>query len=1083
YTTMATIGLVLFLQACFLFLYTDGAGRHGGVHLQSQQAAALLQWKSTLGRSSSALDSWRHGTNPCTSHWLGIACGAVHRGHRTPLVVNNISLPNSGIDGRLGELNFSALPFLQYMDLSYNNLHGEIPPAIASLQLLSYLDLSGNWLDGQIPSEIGNMESLSQLVLPFNNLTGRIPASLGNLTTLIALDIQQNMFTGPIPEELGNPTGLEVLDLSSTLLNGQIPESLCNLTRLKILFLYSNQLSGPIPSCLGNLVSLIKLDLGHNHLDGGIPNSLTNFTQLYGLYLDNNQLSGFFPQEIVLLSKLTQLFLLVNQLSGPIPPSLGNLTRLTDLDLSGNQFVGSIPGEIGNLVDMYGLAISENQISGSVPASLANLTNMRQILLFDNMLSGHLPREFSNLTQLVEVSLSNNSLSGELPFNVCTGGSLQRFAVDENMFTGPIPKSLATCRSLLELHLDYIQITGDISCFGPYPHLVSATLRRTNNLRGHLSKTWASSTNITYLDLGENMISGSLPPYLSNLEKLEVLILDTNDLTGKIPPELSNLTNLYSLNLSRNQFSDHIPPVFARMNKLQYLDISVNNLSGSIPQELGSCGGLRSLVISHNSLSGDMPTTIGNLENLQIVLDVSNNKLTGNLPAQLGKLAILEVLNLSHNQFSGSIPSSIASMVTLSAFDVSYNNLEGPLPAAAIFQNAPSGWFLHNKDLCGNVSGLRKCISTTIMKHHKGRMHSLVLAILIPMCAVCILAILGVIMITQKRKSPKKTSETVRKDVFSVWNFDGKLAFEDIIRATENFSDRYIIGSGGYGTVYRAELQDGRLVAVKKLHDNEEEIVDEKRFLSEIEVLTKIRHRSIVKLYGFCSHPRFKILVYEYIDRGSLHATLENEELAKELDWQKRAAIVRDVAQAIYYLHQECDPPIIHRDITSNNILLDTAFKTYVSDFGTARIIKPDSSNWSALAGTYGYIAPELSYTSVVTAKCDVYSFGVVILEILMGRYPGELQALDSLEQAHNLVMDFLDQRPLSPTVVEKEQIALLVDLAFACLQTSPQSRPTMQDVYLKLVRHKPSSASSSADAASSSHAHPLEEIITNGEI
>jgi serine/threonine protein kinase len=223
----------------------------------------------------------------------------------------------------------------------------------------------------------------------------------------------------------------------------------------------------------------------------------------------------------------------------------------------------------------------------------------------------------------------------------------------------------------------------------------------------------------------------------------------------------------------------------------------------------------------------------------------------------------------------------------------------------------------------------------------------MVLSISIPMCVAIILAIFGLIMILHKRKQPQNDIAVDRRDVFSVWNFDGKLAFEDIIDATENFSDGYIVGSGGYGTVYKAHLQGGQLVAVKKLHPLEEEMGDEKRFLSEIEVLTKIRHRSIVKLYGFCSHPRYKFLVYEYIDRGNLHVTLENEELAKELDWKRRAAIARDVAQAIYYLHHECNPPIIHRDITSANILLDASSKAYVSDFGIARILKPDSSNWS----------------------------------------------------------------------------------------------------------------------------------------
>jgi tRNA A-37 threonylcarbamoyl transferase component Bud32 len=235
-----------------------------------------------------------------------------------------------------------------------------------------------------------------------------------------------------------------------------------------------------------------------------------------------------------------------------------------------------------------------------------------------------------------------------------------------------------------------------------------------------------------------------------------------------------------------------------------------------------------------------------------------------------------------------------------------------------------------------------------------------------------VLTFLGVVMIIHKRKRTHDNTTAVdTRDVLSVWNFDGKLAFEDIIRATENFSESYIIGSGGYGTVYKAQLQGGRLVAVKRLHKTEEDNMnDEKRFISEIEVLTKIRHRSIVKLYGYCSHQLYKFLVYDYIDRGSLHATLENEELAKELNWQRRVAIARDVAQAMYYLHHECNPPIIHRDITSSNILIDANFKACVSDFGIARIIKPDSSNWSELAGTYGYIAPGMWLALILHAYC-----------------------------------------------------------------------------------------------------------------
>ncbi|CAL4992314.1 unnamed protein product [Urochloa decumbens] len=1027
---MATIGPIfcLLLRWCILFLPAADAARHhhghGGVHLGSQ-IAALLQWKSTLRNSSPALDSWQQGTSPCSSNWTGVACAVVHHGRRrrAPLAVTEISLPNAGLDGFLGELNLSALPFLTLIDLHLNSLHGGIPLAITSLRALSYLELGGNWLNGSIPSELGNMPCLSQLGFFMNNLTGRIPASFGNLTTLVALSTGHNLLTGPIPGELGNLPNLEMLDLKDNFLSGRIPKSLGNLTKLDFLRLTNNNLSGPI------------------------------------------------PHEICLLPSISLLILYANQLSGPIPPSLGNLTKLKLLNLDGNQFVGSIPAEIGALADLHILSLQENKISGFIPATFTNLTSISGLYLSLNKLCGPLPREFANLTYLTDIYLLNNSLSGELPSDVCKGGNLRRFDISNNMFTGPIPRSLETCRSLEILDLSSNKMTGDISCFGPYPRLVQANLAR-NNFSGCLSKTWALNINLTIFSMEENMITGSLPPELSNLEKLESVTIHTNNLTGSIPAEFSSIVNLYLLNLSQNKLSGNIPPEFGQLKKLQYLDISANKMSGSIPQELGSCTKLVSLRINDNYFSGHLPTTVGSLGGLQMLLDVSNNKLTGKLPAELGNLVMLEVLNLSHNQFSGSIPSSIGSMVSLSTLDVSYNDLEGRLPTGRLFQNASAKWFLHNKDLCGNISGMPACSSTPIKEYHKARIHHLDLVASIPVCIVVILSIVALVMILRKRKRPQITAVTDTRDVLSVWNFDGKLVFEDITRATENFSDRYIIGSGGFGIVYKAQLQGGRLVAVKKLHPTEEGISDEKKFLSEIEVLTKIRHRSIVKLYGFCSHPRFKFLVYDYIERGNLHVILENEDFAKELDWQKRVAVARDVAQAIYYLHHECNPPIIHRDITSNNILLDAAFKAYVSDFGIARMLKPDSSNWSELAGTYGYIAPELAYKSVVTTKCDVYSFGVVAMEIVTGRYPRELQSIASLEEHHELAIDdMLDQRLSSPTMVEKKEISLLVEVAFSCLQTSPQFRPEMQDVYQKLALHKPPSVSPS-------HAHTPEEIM-----
>ncbi|XP_073358976.1 MDIS1-interacting receptor like kinase 2-like isoform X2 [Aegilops tauschii subsp. strangulata] len=346
-----------------------------------------------------------------------------------------------------------------------------------------------------------------------------------------------------------------------------------------------------------------------------------------------------------------------------------------------------------------------------------------------------------------------------------------------------------------------------------------------------------------------------------------------------------------------------------------------------------------------------------------------------------------------------------------------------------------------------------------VVGRHKHKTLGLLLPSVLVVGFAIVAGIVVLIILSRNKRKPQGVTAEAR-DLFSVWNFDGRLAFDDIVRATEDFDDKYIIGTGGYGKVYKSQLQDGQLVAVKKLHQTEEELDGERRFRREMEILSQIRQRSIVKMYGFCSHPAYKFLVYDYIEQGSLHRTLENEDLAKELDWQNRIALATDVAQAISYLHHKCSPPIIHRDITSNNILLDTTFKAFVSDFGTTRILKPDSSNWSALAGTYGYIAPELSYTSVVTEKCDVYSFGVVVLELVMGKHPRDLLdgSFPSGEQAM-LVKDILDERPTTPTTTQENSLSLLIKLAFSCLESSSQARPTMREAYQTLIK-RPSSSS-----------------------
>ncbi|XP_065847537.1 MDIS1-interacting receptor like kinase 2-like [Euphorbia lathyris] len=283
------------------------------------------------------------------------------------------------------------------------------------------------------------------------------------------------------------------------------------------------------------------------------------------------------------------------------------------------------------------------------------------------------------------------------------------------------------------------------------------------------------------------------------------------------------------------------------------------------------------------------------------------------------------------------------------------------------------------------------------------------------------------------------------RELLSISIFDGKVVFEEIIQATNNFDEMYCIGEGGFGCVYRAELLSGNTVAVKKFKD----VANQKEFLNEIRVLTEIRHRNVVKLFGFCSHVRHTFLVSEYLQNGSLEKVLRDDATAKKLEWDQRLKIVKGVAHALSYMHHECIPPIVHRDISSKNILLDTEYEAHVSDFGTAKLLNLDSSNQTVLAGTFGYVAPELAYTMEVTEKCDVYSFGVLVLEIIKGNHPSDLVSmlLSPTGKMEIVLTDVLDKRVLLPSTEVQDQLTSIISLAFLCLNVNPQFRPDMKFV------------------------------------
>ncbi|PIA34000.1 hypothetical protein AQUCO_03900112v1, partial [Aquilegia coerulea] len=750
------------------------------------------------------------------------------------------------------------------------------------------------------------------------------------------------------------------------------------------------------------------------------------------LYLYKNQLSGSIPLELGNLKSLMDLELSTNNFTGLIPPSLGNLQNLTTLYLHENQLFGSIPLELGNLKSLMDLELSTNNFT-----ELGNLKSLTRLTLLPNNLTGPLPQEIAKL-KLLELSLSSNNLSSRLPKLLCRGGVLQIFTVSSNNFSGRIPKNLKNCKNLFRLRLDGNKLHGNIlDVFGTYPKLNFIDLSN-NNLYGELQNNWSGFKSLTNLKISNNNITGRIPNGLGGLKRLGNLDISMNNFIGGIPRELGKLTSLLTLNMSVNNLDGNLPKELGRLDGLNRLDFSTNNLSGVIPKEIGDCSKLLYLSLGNNKFSGIIPSELSNLISLQEVLDLSQNMFDGQIPSGLGMLKYLEKLNLSHNMLSGSIPHSFEGMTSLTSIDVSYNDLEGHVPETKPFKDALREQFEHNKGLCGNITALQKCDFSNKKKGGTKRRLKIFLGC-VGGGSSLLIAMIGIyyVLYKKRRDNEVQTTELINDDLFRIWDFDSNNVYEDIIAATEGFNDKHCIGVGGFGSVYKAVLSTGQVVAVKNFHSREDdEQIDLRSFSTEIHALTELRHRNIVKLYGICSHARHSFLIYEYLERGSIVKLLSNEEEAARLDWIKRINIIRSVASALSHMHHGCTPPLIHRDISSKNILPNSEYDAFVADF-------------------------ELAYTMRLTEKCDVYSFGVLTLEVIMGSHPGEfitsLATSSSAVGDNVLLVDMLDKR-LPPPVADilKEVVTLAYTMRLTekfakiistCLNASRESRPTMEFV------------------------------------
>ena len=509
------------------------------------------------------------------------------------------------------------------------------------------------------------------------------------------------------------------------------------------------------------------------------------------------------------------------------------------------------------------------------------------------------------------------------------------------------------------------------------------------------------------------------------------------------------------------------------MKSLTYLDISMNSFLGPISLDSRTSSSLLVLNASNNHLSGTLCDSVSNLTSLSI-LDLHNNTLTGSLPSSLSKLVALTYLDFSNNNFQESIPCNICDIAGLAFANFSGNRFTGYAPeiclkdkqCSALLPVFPSSQGYPAVRALTQASIWAIALSATFI----------FLVLLIFFLRWRMLRQDTVVLDKGKDKlvtavEPESTDELLGKKPketpsINIATFEHSLRRmkpSDILSATENFSKTYIIGDGGFGTVYRASLPEGRTIAVKRLNGGR--LHGDREFLAEMETIGKVKHENLVPLLGYCVFDDERFLIYEYMENGSLDVWLRNRADAVEaLDWPTRFKICLGSARGLAFLHHGFVPHIIHRDIKSSNILLDSKFEPRVSDFGLARIISACESHVSTvLAGTFGYIPPEYGQTMVATTKGDVYSFGVVILELVTGRAPtgqadvegGNLVGWVKWMVANGREDEVLDPY-LSAMTMWKDEMLHVLSTARWCTLDDPWRRPTMVEVVKLLMEINP---------------------------
>ncbi|CAL9104226.1 unnamed protein product [Musa textilis] len=794
-------------------------------------------------------------------------------------------------------------------------------------------------------------------------------------------------------------------------LSGPLPRDFNRLSMLSNIGLQRNNFSGKLPSFSG-LSNLQYAYLGNNQFDAIPSDFFVGLTSMQVLSLDMNPLNQstgwVLPPDLAASAQLMNLSLVGCNLAGPLPEFLGTLHSLSVLKLSYNNLTGTIPASYSGLP--LQILWLNNQIGPKLTGSLdviASMTMLKDVWLHGNQLTGPIPSSIGGLTSLTRLWLNNNLLVGIVPQNLTSLPQLQSLQLDNNMFMGPIPK---VSFNFTYAYNSFCQSTPGIPC-SPEVTALLEFLERVN-YPSKLAASWSGDDPCASLWSGVSCFDG----------KVSVINLPNLQLNGTISPSLGKLDDLVDVRLEGNNLNGMIPVNMTNLKLLKTLDLSSNNISPPVPHFPSSV----KVLLDGNKLlvtasSPESPSTGNSPSDSSPNITQSHNS-----PRSSGGSSPDAD---SGDRLRGSRKLNLLIVIVPIAFGVSIFLL------AVLFlyfwkrrkstSPAPSSIVVHPRD-SSNPDNLVKIVVANNATNS----------------------------IATNEWQSINSSRT--SDTHLIESGNLVISVQVLRSATRNFASENVLGKGGFGVVYKGELHDGTMIAVKRMESAvlSSKALDE--FHAEIAVLSKVRHRNLVSILGYSIEEYERLLVYEYMPQGALSKHLFRwKQLELEpLSWKKRMNIALDVARGMEYLHNLAHQCFIHRDLKSSNILLGDDYRAKVSDFGLAKLA-PDGKNSVAtrLAGTFGYLAPEYAVTGKVTKKIDVFSFGVVLMELLTG-----LMALDENrpEESRYLVSWFCQMKTtkenlksvIDPALVVTdenfESISIIAELAGHCAAREPQQRPDM---------------------------------------